>query len=134
MLTAAQLATLAGLSSRFGRERWSRPPAGNVQMHGITDTAAVADAIDTAGQLPSPTRERVRNIVTSPLSGRVGASGPSCGGSLTWTRRSGLNPRPRGCRAASGVVASHLLAGDNRDRSGDPPQRMHDRVRITDGS
>jgi hypothetical protein len=104
-------------------------------MRGITDTAAVAAAIDTAGLLPSPTRERVRDIVTSPLSGRVGASGPTCEvRSLTWTRRFGPNPRSRGCRAASGVVASHLLAGDNRDRSGDPPQRMHDRVRITDGS
>jgi hypothetical protein len=34
----------------------------------------------------------------------------------------------------SGIIASHLFAGDDRDRSGHSPQRAHDRMRVTDGS
>lgn len=36
---------------------------GNVQLRGITDTAAVADAVAAAGLLPSASHETVRNIV-----------------------------------------------------------------------
>jgi precorrin-3B synthase len=46
---------------------------GNVQIRGITNPTAVADAVAAAGLLPSSTHERVRNIVASPLSGRIGA-------------------------------------------------------------
>jgi precorrin-3B synthase len=44
---------------------------GNIQLRAVTDTAAVAEMVAAAGLLPSQTHERVRNIVASPLSGRV---------------------------------------------------------------
>src|SRR5882757_7802026 len=72
MITAAQLATLAGLSSEFGSGTLELTARGNVQLRGITDVASVAQGIAAAGLLPSPSHERVRNIVASPLSGRVG--------------------------------------------------------------
>jgi precorrin-3B synthase len=72
MITAAQLATLAGMSSKFGSGTLELTARGNVQLRAITDVTAVAEAIAKAGMLPSATHERVRNIVASPLSGRVG--------------------------------------------------------------
>ncbi|GAB3000632.1 precorrin-3B synthase [Mycobacterium bourgelatii] len=72
MLTPAQLAALAAVSTQFGSGTLELTARGNVQVRGITDVAAVAEAIAGAGLLPSATHERVRNIVASPLSGRVG--------------------------------------------------------------
>ena len=72
MITAAQLESLADAAVRFGAGTLELTARGNVQVRGITDTAAVADAVAAAGLLPSPTHELVRNIVTSPLSGRLG--------------------------------------------------------------
>jgi precorrin-3B synthase len=76
MMTAAQLATLSSVSSRFGSGTLELTSRGNVQLRGITDVTAAAEAIvpllTQAGLLPSTTHERVRNIVASPLSGRAG--------------------------------------------------------------
>jgi precorrin-3B synthase len=72
MITAAQLATLSGVSSRFGSGTLELTSRGNVQLRGITDVTAAAEAVAHAGLLPSTTHERVRNIVASPLSGRAG--------------------------------------------------------------
>lgn len=72
MITAAQLATLASVASDFGSATLELTARGNVQLRGIRDVAAVADAVAKAGLLPSATHERVRNIVASPLSGRAG--------------------------------------------------------------
>ena len=72
MITAAQLEALAEASLRFAGGTLELTGRGNVQLRGITDTAAVAEAVAAAGLLPSPTHETVRNIVASPLSGRVG--------------------------------------------------------------
>jgi precorrin-3B synthase len=72
MITARQWAVLADVSSRFGSAVLELTTRGNVQIRGITDVQAVADALAMAGLLPSATHERVRNIVASPLSGRVG--------------------------------------------------------------
>ncbi|CDO89166.1 putative cobalamin biosynthesis protein CobG [Mycobacterium triplex] len=72
MITAAQLAALAAMSSGFGSGTLELTVRGNVQLRAITDVTAVAEGIADAGLLPSATHERVRNIVASPLSGRAG--------------------------------------------------------------
>lgn len=73
VITAEQLEVLAQAAMRFGSEAMELTSRGNVQIRGITDAAALAGAVAAAGLLPSRTHERVRNIVASPLSGRVGA-------------------------------------------------------------
>lgn len=72
MLTATQLEVLAHTAADHGSASLELTSRGSVQVRGISDTTAVATAIADAGLLPSPTHERVRNIVSSPLSGRVG--------------------------------------------------------------
>ena len=72
MVRPAELAALASVSSRFGSGTLELTARGNVQIRGITNTAALADEIARAGLLPPATHERVRNIVASPLSGRLG--------------------------------------------------------------
>ncbi|OBB06441.1 precorrin-3B synthase [Mycobacteriaceae bacterium 1482268.1] len=74
MIAPAQLEALAHAATRFGSPAMELTSRGNVQIRGITDTRALADAIAAAGLLPSPTHERVRNIVASPLSGRLGGT------------------------------------------------------------
>ena len=71
-ITAAQLQALAEAADGLGSGTLELTGRGNVQVRGITDTAAVAEAVAAAGLLPSATHERVRNIVASPLSGRAG--------------------------------------------------------------
>jgi precorrin-3B synthase len=71
-ITAAQLAALADVADRFGSPAMELTSRGNIQLRALTDTDAVAAALSDAGLLPSPTHERVRNIVGSPLSGRSG--------------------------------------------------------------
>jgi precorrin-3B synthase len=71
-ITPAQLATLARISGELGGGILELTARGNVQLRGIGDVTAAAEALARAGLLPSPTHERVRNIVASPLSGRAG--------------------------------------------------------------
>ena len=71
-ITAEQLAVLAGAATEFGGATLEMTGRGNVQLRAITDVDAVAQMIAAAGLLPSPRHELVRNIVASPLSGRVG--------------------------------------------------------------
>jgi precorrin-3B synthase len=78
MIAPRQLETLAHAANRFGSPAMELTSRGNIQIRGIRDdeaAAALADAVAAAGLLPSPTHERVRNIVASPLSGRVGGGG-----------------------------------------------------------
>lgn len=72
MIAAAQLEVLAETAIRFAAGSLELTVRGNLQLRGVTDTAAVADAVAAAGLLPSVTHERVRNIVASALTGRLG--------------------------------------------------------------
>ncbi|MCV7423570.1 precorrin-3B synthase [Mycobacterium yunnanensis] len=72
MIEAPQLEALALAAARFGSPAMELTSRGNVQIRGITDADALAAAIAEAGLLPSPTHERVRNVVASPLTGRRG--------------------------------------------------------------
>jgi precorrin-3B synthase len=71
-ITAAQLNALAQAAARFGNATLELTARGSLQLRGIEDVGAVADAVAAADLLPSPTHERVRNIAASPLSGRAG--------------------------------------------------------------
>jgi precorrin-3B synthase len=75
MIGAAQLAALATAAARFGSPAMELTSRGNIQIRGVTDPPALAEAIAAAGLLPSATHERVRNILASPLSGREGGDG-----------------------------------------------------------
>jgi precorrin-3B synthase len=75
MITPEQLAALARVASEYGSPAMELTSRGNVQLRALTDPDAVAGALGAVGLLPSPTHERVRNIVASPLSGRRGGVG-----------------------------------------------------------
>src|SRR5262245_10578909 len=72
MISPAQLEALAHAATKFGSPAMELTSRGNIQLRAITDTAAVAEIVAAAGLLPSQSHERVRNIVASPLSGRIG--------------------------------------------------------------
>ncbi len=72
VISPAALESLAHLASRHGGGALELTSRGSLQIRGITDAALVADGLAAAGLLPSATHERVRNIVSSPLSGRSG--------------------------------------------------------------
>lgn len=72
VISAHGLETLAHLAADCGGGALELTSRGSLQIRGITDPDRVAAALAGAGLLPSPTHERVRNIVSSPLSGRSG--------------------------------------------------------------
>jgi precorrin-3B synthase len=72
MITAPQLEVLALAATQWASPAMELTSRGNIQIRAVTDTSAVAQVLASSGLLPSDTHERVRNIVASPLSGRVG--------------------------------------------------------------
>lgn len=71
-LEPEQVQALADAAVELGNGHLELTSRGNIQLRQVRDAAALADLLDAAGLLPSRTHERVRNIVASPLSGRVG--------------------------------------------------------------
>ncbi|MBJ8345574.1 precorrin-3B synthase [Antrihabitans sp. YC2-6] len=71
-LDPAQLQALANAAQDLGNGELELTVRGNIQLRAVSDTDLLAEQLAGAGLLPSATHERVRNIVASPLSGRIG--------------------------------------------------------------
>ncbi|HJC28785.1 MAG TPA: precorrin-3B synthase [Candidatus Dietzia intestinipullorum] len=63
-------AALAGIATDHGGDV-HLTSRGNVQIRGIRDEPLLQERVGTAGLLPSPDHDRVRNIIASPLAGRL---------------------------------------------------------------
>ncbi|MTE14256.1 precorrin-3B synthase [Nocardia aurantiaca] len=71
-LSPEQLHALAAAAVDLGDGNIELTSRGNVQFRQVRDAATLTDRLTEAGLLPSATHERVRNVVASPLSGRLG--------------------------------------------------------------
>ena len=71
-LATAQLAGLAALAREHGDGDLHLTSRGNLQLRAVPDTAPVVVGVRALGLLPSDAHERVRNVLVSPLTGRVG--------------------------------------------------------------
>ncbi|MBN0973975.1 MULTISPECIES: precorrin-3B synthase [unclassified Gordonia (in: high G+C Gram-positive bacteria)] len=67
-----QLETLARAAADHADGHLELTVRGNLQLRGITDVEAVAQAVVAAGLAPSSSHDKVRNIELSPLTGRIG--------------------------------------------------------------
>ncbi|MER6943094.1 precorrin-3B synthase [Nonomuraea sp. NPDC000554] len=67
LLSASQLRALAACAEELGSGVIELTSRANLQLRGLRDLGLFAERIAAAGLLPSPTHERVRNIVASPL-------------------------------------------------------------------
>lgn len=74
--TGTALARLGAVATRYGSGLLQVTSRGGIQLRGLPDPLpeAVEQAVTEAGFLPSPTHERVRNIVCSPLTGLAGGT------------------------------------------------------------
>ncbi|SNS98782.1 precorrin-3B synthase [Streptosporangium subroseum] len=71
-LTTSQLRELAGAASAYGSGVIELTSRANVQVRGLGEGTAFANRMAAAGLLPSPTHERIRNVLASPLTGLDG--------------------------------------------------------------
>ena len=71
MITPRQLTAVAELSASFADGHVEITSRSNLQLRAIQkkDLNSVIQGLDSAGLLPSPEHDRVRNIVTSPFAG-----------------------------------------------------------------
>ena len=74
LLTGGQLRSLAAAARDLGDGALELTSRGNVQLRGLADGAEVelGDRLAAVGLLPSASHERVRNVLASALTGRVG--------------------------------------------------------------
>lgn len=72
VITSPQLQVLATAAQEIGNGEIELTSRGNVQLRAVADPDEFARRIANVGLLPSTTHERVRNILASPLSGRIG--------------------------------------------------------------
>jgi precorrin-3B synthase len=70
-VSGAQLRVIADAAERFGTGVVELTSRGNVQVRGLGagDVQPLGEMLAGAGLLPSPTHERARNVVASPLAG-----------------------------------------------------------------
>lgn len=71
-LAPEQIQALAEAARDLGEGNIELTSRGNVQLRQVRDAEALTDLLAGVGLLPSRTHERVRNIVASPLAGRLG--------------------------------------------------------------
>ncbi|MGW0465094.1 cobalamin biosynthesis protein CobG [Streptomyces sp. NPDC003027] len=85
LLTTRQVEVLATAAEVLGDGRVSVTSRGNVELRGLGEScgAELAELLAPAGLLPSPTHERVRNVVASPA---AGLDGLGCGDVQLWAR------------------------------------------------
>lgn len=69
-LRPADWTALAGLAADHGGDV-HLTSRGNLQIRGIRDEALLRDRVQAAGLLPSAAHDRVRNIIASPMAGRL---------------------------------------------------------------
>ncbi|GGG10295.1 precorrin-3B synthase [Rhodococcoides trifolii] len=72
VLTPSQMQVLATAAQELSTGELELTSRGNIQLRAVTDPDDLAERLASAGLLPSETHERVRNILASPLAGRVG--------------------------------------------------------------
>ncbi|MEU4671699.1 precorrin-3B synthase [Amycolatopsis sp. NPDC023774] len=73
VVSAERLRVLASCAEDLGDGDVHLTSRGNVQLRGVT-RPGLASRLTAAGLLPSPTHERVRNVLASPLSGVHGGT------------------------------------------------------------
>ncbi|MFD0363069.1 precorrin-3B synthase [Nocardia sp. GCM10030253] len=93
LLASQQLQALADAARDLGDGNIELTSRGNAQLRRVRDAGELTTRLETAGLLPSHTHDRVRNIVASPLAGRIGGRADVHG--LVSTLDAGLLAAPR---------------------------------------